>query len=164
MHIVIKNNILTYDNNSIPCVIGRNGCALEKKEGDGCTPVGKFNIIKGYYRSDKVKTLFTKIELSKINRNSGWCDDPNCSLYNQYINFPFDFSAENLYRNDDLYDILFVIDYNINPVEINKGSAIFLHVAHKDFSPTEGCIAIEKEKLIELSRVIDKHTTITIKI
>ena len=164
MHIVIKNNYLTFNNKSIPCAIGRNGYTKEKKEGDGCTPIGKFNIIQCYYRSDKVKELFTNLDISVINKNSGWCDDPNCSLYNQYINFPFNYSAENLYRNDDLYDIVFVIDYNMNPVVRNKGSAIFLHVANDDLMPTDGCIAIQKNELLMLSKFINKHSTITMKI
>jgi L,D-peptidoglycan transpeptidase YkuD (ErfK/YbiS/YcfS/YnhG family) len=32
------------------------------------------------------------------------------------------------------YDIIIVIDYNLNPVIKNKGSAIFLHIAKKNIN------------------------------
>jgi L,D-peptidoglycan transpeptidase YkuD (ErfK/YbiS/YcfS/YnhG family) len=39
------------------------------------------------------------------------------------------------------------IDYNLNPVIKNKGSAIFLHIAKKKYQPTKGCVAIIKKIL-----------------
>ena len=45
-------------------------------------------------------------------------------------------------RSDRLYDLVVVLGYNDNPVIPGLGSAIFLHVAAPDFSPTEGCVAL----------------------
>ena len=72
-------------------------------------------------------------------------------------------SAERLYRDDDLYDILCVIDYNIKPTIPGKGSAIFLHIARPRLLNTEGCIAIEKEEMIKLSQKIEIDTKLIIK-
>jgi L,D-peptidoglycan transpeptidase YkuD (ErfK/YbiS/YcfS/YnhG family) len=43
------------------------------------------------------------------------------------------------------------------------GSAIFLHVARPDFSPTEGCIAVARDTLIDLLGLLGPESTITIR-
>ena len=88
-----------------------------------------------------------KIESFDISQDDGWCDDPNSIYYNQLIRFPFKESAEHLYRADDIYDIVCVLNYNTSPVVPNKGSAIFLHAAHFDYRRTAGCIAIKLKTL-----------------
>ena len=35
------------------------------------------------------------------------------------------------YRKENVYDIILVLNYNMNPTKKNKGSAIFIHVAKK---------------------------------
>ncbi len=92
----------------------------------------------------------------------GWCDDPKSKLYNKLINFPFKYSAEKLYRKENTYDIILVLNFNLNPVRKNKGSAIFIHVAKKNFQPTQGCIALNKSDLIELVKSIKKNTVVKI--
>ena len=47
-----------------------------------------------------------------INKNSGWCDDIRSTYYNKFIKFPFSYNAEFLYREDDIYNIICVINYN----------------------------------------------------
>jgi L,D-peptidoglycan transpeptidase YkuD (ErfK/YbiS/YcfS/YnhG family) len=37
----------------------------------------------------------------------------------------------------------------MNPVVKNKGSAIFIHVAKKNYKKTEGCVALKKKHLLE---------------
>ena len=162
MKLLIQKNFLYINEISIPCAIGKNGITSDKKEGDGCTPFGKYKFREIYYRADKLGIIKFNNRSVKIDPNDGWCDDPKSKLYNQFINFPFCQSAEKLYRDDDLYDIVCVIDYNINPTEPGKGSAIFLHVAHKDFRGTEGCIAISKSDLLEIAPQINKDTIIDI--
>ncbi len=92
----------------------------------------------------------------------GWCDDPKSRSYNKLIRFPFMYSAEKLYRKDNIYDIILVLNFNTNPTYKNKGSAIFIHVAKKKFQSTKGCIAIAKIKLKELVKKIDNKTTINV--
>jgi len=92
----------------------------------------------------------------------GWCDDPASKKYNKLISYPFDYSSEKLYRNDNLYDIIFILNYNTNPVRKNKGSAIFIHVARKKYKYTKGCVAVKKIHLLKLAEDIKKNTEIKI--
>jgi L,D-peptidoglycan transpeptidase YkuD (ErfK/YbiS/YcfS/YnhG family) len=92
----------------------------------------------------------------------GWCDDSKSNFYNQQINLPSKFGYEKLYRNDNLYDLIIVINYNMNPIIKNKGSAIFIHVAKNYYKKTKGCIALKKKNLIELISLIKKNTKIKI--
>ena len=91
-----------------------------------------------------------------------WCDDSNSRFYNTQSNLPKEFSYEKLYRKDNIYDILVVINYNINPVKKNKGSAIFLHVAKRNYKPTKGCIALKKSDLLFILKNITRKTKIKI--
>ena len=162
MKLVVKNGFIINDNLKFKCSIGYNGLSNKKYEGDGCTPIGHFKIKKILYRPDKINDYKFALDSEVIKKLDGWCDDINSDLYNQKIEFPFNLSAEHLYRNDDLYDIVCIIDYNLNPIIRGKGSAIFLHVASEDYSPTQGCIALKKEELIQIAIKLDKGSTITI--
>ncbi len=92
----------------------------------------------------------------------GWCDDSSSSKYNKIIKLPFNFSHEKLYRKDNIYDLILVINFNMRPFKKNKGSAIFIHVAKRDFSPTKGCVAIKKNELKKLLKIINRNTKIKI--
>ena len=91
----------------------------------------------------------------------GWCDDIRSKKYNKEINFPFKFGAEKLYRRDDIYDYLVVINYNTKKTIPNKGSAIFLHLT-KNYKPTLGCIAVSKKDFTILLKIINKKSKIKI--
>ena len=160
--IIVKKNILSFDNMSFKCAVGKNGITNNKAEGDGCTPAGEYSIIQIYYRQDKVVLPSIRIPSIAISKNLGWCDDVNSDYYNKIITFPFKHRAEILYRNDNIYDILCVIDYNRNPVVKNKGSAIFLHIAKPNYAGTEGCIALNEPDLIRLLTEINIKTNIQI--
>tara|TARA_B100001989_G_scaffold249779_1_gene225685 strand:+ start:411 stop:905 length:495 start_codon:yes stop_codon:yes gene_type:complete len=162
MNLLVKNNFLIVGKEKFPCAIGANGLTDKKKEGDLCTPVGEYQIKKIFYREDKLGEIKFILPSFKISKRDGWCDDTNSSFYNQHIYFPFEASAEHLYRDDDLYDIVCVLDYNLNPIISGKGSAIFLHVADKEYKSTHGCIAIQKGRMIDLARKLDKDSKITI--
>ena len=162
MIIVKAPGYIKYKNLKLRCSIGRSGIKKKIKEGDNITPKGKFKIIKIYYRSDRVKKFSTNIKTIKIKRNMGWCDDPKSSLYNKEIKLPFDLSHEKLYRNDHLYDLILVLNYNMNPIKKNKGSAIFFHIANKSYKKTKGCIGLKRVDLINLISKIKKNTTIKI--
>jgi len=162
MIIVRKSGHLIYKNLKYRCAIGKAGIKKKQKEGDNITPRGTFKITRVYYRSDKVKNISTSIKKIKINKNMGWCNDSKSPFYNREIKLPSKFSFEKLYRNDNLYDLLAVLNYNTNPVEKNKGSAIFIHIAKKRFKPTAGCIALRKKDLMSLMKVIKKNSKIKI--
>lgn len=162
MHIIVKNKILSYKDYKVKCTIGKRGIKSRKKEGDLTTPRGIFKIKELYYRKDRIKDLRTKVKKIIIKKNMGWCDDSSSSKYNKIIRLPFNFSYEKLYRKDNIYDLILVIDFNMRPIKKNKGSAIFIHVARKDFSPTKGCVAIKKNELKKLLKIINKNTKIKI--
>ena len=162
MIIVKKSGYLKYKNLKFRCALGKAGIKKKEKEGDNVTPKGIFKIIKMYYRPDKIKKIKTNIKKIKIKKNMGWCDDPRSRFYNQQINLPSKFSYEKLYRNDNLYDLILVLNYNTNPIIENKGSAIFVHIAKKSYTKTKGCIALKKKHLIELISIIKKNTKIKI--
>jgi L,D-peptidoglycan transpeptidase YkuD (ErfK/YbiS/YcfS/YnhG family) len=92
----------------------------------------------------------------------GWCDDPKSKNYNQLINLPFQYRCEKLYRTDNIYDLILVLNYNLNPIIKNKGSAIFIHISRKDYKPTRGCIGLTKKNLLELVQSIKKEEKIKI--
>jgi len=163
MKLIIQKNSLYIDNVKYRCAIGTNGITKNKIEGDGCTPYGKYNFKDIYYRADKLGDLCFNNNSLKILPDDGWCDDPKSNFYNKFIKFPFSHSAEKLYRNDDIYDIVCVIDYNISPTVSGKGSAIFLHVAHTDYRGTQGCVALSKKDLLKIAPQITKDTIIDIK-
>ena len=92
----------------------------------------------------------------------GWCDDPKSKNYNKLINLPSTFSFENLYKKENIYDIVIVLNYNMNPIIRNKGSAIFIHVARKNYQKTKGCVAIKKNHLIQIIKELKHNTKVKI--
>jgi L,D-peptidoglycan transpeptidase YkuD (ErfK/YbiS/YcfS/YnhG family) len=104
----------------------------------------------------------SKFRLIKITKKMGWCDDPNSKDYNQLINLPTKYTYEKLYRKDNVYDLLIVLNYNIRPTIKNKGSAIFIHVARQNYKKTWGCIALKKNHLTKLIKTIKKGTKVII--
>lgn len=129
------------------CAIGRAGIVRAKREGDGATPAGEFPIREVLFRADRV-SIATAVRSTPIARNDGWCDDPADADYNTKVALPHRAHCESLWREDGVYDLIAVLGYNDAPVVLGAGSAIFLHVAHTDFSPTEGCVALAREDLL----------------
>ena len=162
MIIINKSGYLKYKDFKFKCALGKAGVGKKKIEGDNITPKGTFNIVKIYYRADRVKKMPSKFRLIKITKKMGWCDDPNSKDYNQLINLPTKYTYEKLYRKDNVYDLLIVLDYNIMPTIKNKGSAIFIHVARKNYKKTSGCIALKKNHLTKLIKAIKKGTKVII--
>jgi len=162
MLIKLKNNTtLIVDDFKFKCCVGKNGLSSNKKEGDKCTPKGKFKIGNLYYRPDKVKKPFTKINIKQIKKNMGWCDDSFNKDYNKQININKNTKGEKLYRNDYKYDYLIVIEYNTRKVRPHKGSAIFLHLT-KNYEKTAGCIAVSKKDFLIIIKIINKNSKIII--
>tara|TARA_B100001248_G_scaffold248022_1_gene219964 strand:+ start:1050 stop:1541 length:492 start_codon:yes stop_codon:yes gene_type:complete len=162
LHILIKNKHLIYDNYKVRCSIGKRGIGYKKKEGDLITPRGTYKVMQILCRKDRVHKIRSKFKIQAINKKMGWCNDPKSKDYNRLIYYPFKFSSEKLYRTDNIYDIILVLNYNYNPIIKGKGSAIFIHVCKKDFKPTEGCIAVKKGVLRNLLKKIYKGTKVKI--
>ena len=143
------------------CCIGKKGIRKNKIEGDYCTPSGKFEIGKLYWRPDRVKLPKTKLVCKKIRKSMGWCNDIDSKFYNKEINTSKKVKYEKLYRKDHKYDYFILLKYNFKKTIKNKGSAIFLHLT-KNYKPTAGCIAISKKDFLILVKLINKNTKILI--
>ena len=162
MNIKLKNKFLYFDKYKIKCAIGKRGITPRKVEGDKKTPMGTFKFKLIFYRKDRISKLKSPLKKIIIRKNMGWCDDVKSKYYNKMIKYPFDFSAEKLWLKKKIYDVIIVINYNSKPIIKNKGSAIFLHIAKKNYKPTEGCIGVSKKNIILLANKINSKTEIVI--
>jgi L,D-peptidoglycan transpeptidase YkuD (ErfK/YbiS/YcfS/YnhG family) len=122
--------------------IGPAGIGLKGGEGDGITPRGTFPVREIFYRADRIPKPNTALPLRAIREDDGWCDAPDDPNYNRLVKLPYPASAEHLWREDHLYDLVAVLGYNDDPVVPGKGSAIFLHLAKPGYSHTQGCVAL----------------------
>ena len=162
MNIRLINKFLYFDNYKLKCSLGKRGITNNKKEGDQKTPKGTFLFKSIFYRKDKISNLKSALNKKIIKKNMGWCNDPGSKHYNKLIYFPFKESAEKLWLAKRVYDVIVVINYNLKPVIKNKGSAIFLHIAKKSYSPTKGCVAINKKDMLFLITKINNKTKLII--
>lgn len=132
---------------SRPCALGASGIMAIKREGDGGTPVGCWRLLRVFYRADRVAQPITSLPVSPIARNDGWCDAPYDRNYNCGVTLPYPASAEEMWREDEIYDIVVVLDHNTRPRIRGHGSAVFIHLAREGFTPTQGCIAFKEHDL-----------------
>jgi L,D-peptidoglycan transpeptidase YkuD (ErfK/YbiS/YcfS/YnhG family) len=140
---------------TIPCAIGKAGISRFKREGDKATPAGSFRLLYGYYRNDRGPRPLSPVTLTPLRPTTGWCDDPGSALYNRPVILPSKPSHEEMWRQDGLYNLVLVMDYNLDPRRRGKGSAIFLHCARTglnrwDLKPTLGCVALHQADLRRL--------------
>lgn len=144
------------------CALGRGGVGRKAGEGDGVTPVGQFPLRGVMIRADRVLDLQTALPVSNIHKSDGWCDDPSSLDYNRRIELPHPASHEKLWRDDALYDVIVEVGYNDNPIKAGRGSAIFMHIARPGYEPTEGCIALARNDLVEILTACNSETRLVI--
>ena len=162
MNIKLKKKFLYINNYKVKCAVGKRGITSKKIEGDNKTPAGIYKFKSIYYRKDRIPKINSKIKKIIIKKDMGWCDDTKSKFYNKLIKFPFKGRAEKLWLNKNIYDIIIVINYNMNPIINNKGSAVFLHLSTKNYAPTKGCIAISKKNMHFIIGKISNKTNIEI--
>lgn len=155
-----EKGILRFGANHFPCRLGRSGITTRKIEGDGATPTGRFHILRGYYRPGNALRPRTVLNVERIKRNSGWCDDPLDANYNRPITTPYPRSHEEMMRKDRLYDLCLVLDYNILPRIRNRGSAVFFHLTHPEGKPTQGCVAVDPDVMRRILPMIGPSTQV----
>jgi L,D-peptidoglycan transpeptidase YkuD (ErfK/YbiS/YcfS/YnhG family) len=131
------------------CSMGRGGVlsAQEMHETCGATPLGLWPMRNVFYRADRIRDLETKLSTQALDLQDGWCDAPDDPNYNRFVKHPYPASAEKLWREDRLYDLIVVLGYNDAPVVSGKGSAIFLHIARPGYAPTQGCVGLREDDL-----------------
>lgn len=156
---------LRVGNLRFPCALGRTGVSTEKREGDGSTPLGTFSLRELRYRHDRVPSLATGLPLIPISPTDGWCDAPDDPAYNRPVHLPYPASAETMWREDHLYDLVVVLGHNDSPVVPYAGSAVFFHLAREEkgeLQPTEGCIALRLEDMLSVLALCGTETRIRI--
>ncbi|PIR34636.1 MAG: hypothetical protein COV36_00340 [Alphaproteobacteria bacterium CG11_big_fil_rev_8_21_14_0_20_44_7] len=160
--IIVKADRLKFNNKEYRCAYGKSGFAQNKFEGDNCTPIGKFPLREVLYRADRIETPKTKLPISEIQQNDGWCDDAEDINYNRKVTLPHPARHEQLFRDEHIYDIIIVVGYNDAPPVKAKGSAIFIHLARENYAGTEGCIALDKTDLLEILHDLDENSHIIV--
>ena len=142
--------------------IGKGGISAFKREGDGATPLAAMDIVAGYWRADRLARPRTRLAMSAIRHDGGWCDAPWHGRYNRPVRLPFPASAETMARTDHLYDIVLVLDWNYRRRAAGRGSAIFMHIARPGYRPTEGCVALERRDMLRLLEAVGPRARVRV--
>ncbi len=148
---------------TLPCALGRAGITRRKREGDGATPLGRFGMVALFFRPDRLRPPPTFLPVAQIRPDSGWCDDPADRRYNRPVRLPYPASHERLWRDDHLYDLVVILDYNLAPPLPGRGSAIFLHLATPGLAPTAGCVAVTESGMRRLLVRAGRGSTLDIR-
>lgn len=148
---------------ALPCAIGQGGISHNKREGDHATPAGAFRLLCGCFRPDRGARPSWRLPSRALKPADGWCDDPENACYNRRVALPFRARHEKLWREDHLYDLVIVLDYNLWPRRKYRGSAIFLHCASPDFAATGGCIALSPSDLGRLLPRLAHDAVLTVR-
>ena len=148
--VVHGDGLIRIDGGAWRCCVGRGGIRPHKQEGDGATPVGLLPLRRVLFRADRRPSPTTTAPVEPIAPDDGWCDDPMDPRYNRAVRLPCDARHEELWRSDAVYDVVGILGWNDAPVQRGLGSAIFLHVARPDYTPTEGCIGMAADDLVAL--------------
>ncbi|MFZ5949690.1 MAG: L,D-transpeptidase family protein [Candidatus Rifleibacteriota bacterium] len=141
---------------TIEAAVGRKGIAEPslKREGDGKSPYGIFpvSISFGYDAKNDTRMPYKQVTADDI-----WVDDPDSPEYNRMVKKGTTQakSFEEMKRKDEMYKLGLVVEYNTNPVTPGHGSAIFIHIWKKPFSPTAGCLALSEEDIKNLLKFLD---------
>ncbi|HKU05550.1 MAG TPA: L,D-transpeptidase family protein [Bradyrhizobium sp.] len=153
---------LTADGWTIPVALGRGGIKANKREGDGGTPRGIFHPRRLWWRADRHVRPSTFLDVRAIRSEDAWCEDPADRHYNQAIRLQRGAAGDRLTREDHLYDFIVEIDHNTSPRIAGRGSAVFLHLARVNFSPTAGCVSMTRSNMLRLLRRMGPRTRIVI--
>jgi L,D-peptidoglycan transpeptidase YkuD (ErfK/YbiS/YcfS/YnhG family) len=153
---------LTAGGQTIPIALGRGGIRANKREGDGGTPRGTFRPRQVWWRADRHPRPRTFLPVRAITPEDAWCEDPQSRHYNQPVRRNRDHGGDRLTREDHLYDFIVEIDHNISPRIAGRGSAVFLHLAREDYSPTAGCVSMTRGAMLRLLQRLGPQTKIMI--
>src|SRR4051812_37610842 len=147
---------------TIPVALGRGGIRADKREGDGATPRGTFHPLRIWWRADRHVRPRALLPVRVIGPQDAWCEDPGDRHYNQPVQLAPGRTGDRLMRDDRLYDFIIEIDHNTNPRIPGRGSAVFLHLARPDFSPTAGCVSMTRHAMLRLLPRLGPRTKIVI--
>jgi L,D-peptidoglycan transpeptidase YkuD (ErfK/YbiS/YcfS/YnhG family) len=146
----------------LPVALGAAGMRVDKREGDGTTPIGTFRMLRLWRRPGRG---FAQCGLpQRIMRVTDlWCDASGHRLYNRPARAPLSVSHETMWRADALYDAVIEIGWNIKPRIMGRGSAIFMHLAREGYLPTAGCVALHPRDMRKLLPLIGTATRLILR-
>ena len=153
---------LLAEGRQIPVALGRSGILVNKREGDGGTPRGRFRLLRLWWRPDRTPRPRTLLPVRRIGKRDAWCEDPRDRHYNRPVRLAEGASADRLWREDRLYDLIIELDHNTRPRVTGRGSAVFIHVAREGFKPTAGCVALSAPRLQRLLERVGPATRVVI--
>jgi L,D-peptidoglycan transpeptidase YkuD (ErfK/YbiS/YcfS/YnhG family) len=156
--------VLTLGHWTIPVVLGRSGIRVNKREGDGATPAGRFRPLRLWWRFDRGPRPRTMLPVHRIEPDLAWCEEPADRRYNRPFRRSANEPGDRLWRADSLYDLIVEIDHNTRPRVAGRGSAVFLHLARPNRGPTAGCVAMGAGELRRLVRRLSPKTRIDIQL
>lgn len=158
-----SKGLMNVEGTVFPCALGGGGIVTDKREGDGGTPRARMRILGGYHRRDHFPAGSTRLPLKPITPTLGWCEVPEDRNYNRPVRMPYAASHETMRRQDRLYDMCLVLDWNIRPRLRGRGSAIFFHLARSGFTPTQGCVAVTARVMARLLPYLSTRTVLTVR-
>jgi L,D-peptidoglycan transpeptidase YkuD (ErfK/YbiS/YcfS/YnhG family) len=145
-----------------PCLIGRSGRTHRKREGDGASPVGMFDLTLGFYRGDRVLRPAAHLDTRPIRKTDGWCEVPGSAFYNCHVRLPFRDGHETMWREDGAYDVVFATSHNQRPRVRGFGSAIFFHLTRDGANATAGCVAVSLGDMRKILALCGRHVKLAI--
>ncbi|MDK1375875.1 MULTISPECIES: L,D-transpeptidase family protein [unclassified Sinorhizobium] len=157
-----RRALVSFDGRTEQAAIGRSGVTAIKREGDGATPRASMKLIGGYMRRDRISLPPTRLPMRAIRRDMLWCDDPAHASYNRPAKAPLAVGHETMMRDDGLYDVCLVMDWNIFCRRRNAGSAIFFHLIRPGYEPTQGCVAVSLPAMKRLIRHMHRGTIVKV--
>lgn len=133
---------------SVDGFVGYNGIAAagKKKEGDGKTPSGVFDMDYGFGVKSEPKQFHGE-KYVKVTKDHVWVDGDATKKYNTLQKKSDGYAGESMYQTP-AYDYGQVIDYNPEGTP-GKGSAIFLHV-NSGSGQTAGCVSVSQANLLKI--------------
>jgi L,D-peptidoglycan transpeptidase YkuD (ErfK/YbiS/YcfS/YnhG family) len=159
-------------NFACPAVLGKNGMAWGrglhrentrlsdepvKREGDGRSPKGAYELLRAYGYQKNVRIKFPYVETAP---EMICIDDSRSEYYNMIVrdekiaDAP-DTSHEQMMREDDLYKYAILVGHNTDAPEKNAGSCIFIHIWRDSDSYTAGCTAVSEANIMRLLSWLD---------
>ena len=147
---------------SFPCSIGRSGRHFLKREGDGASPRGTWQLRRLFFRPDRGLPPRTGLRAIALRADHGWCETVGDRNYNRLVRLPYAAAHETMQRADGLYDIVIELSHNERPRVQGRGSAVFFHLRRPDGGPTAGCIAVSRGDMLKILRLVGPKTRISI--
>jgi D-alanyl-D-alanine dipeptidase len=155
---------------AIPVVVGKHGMAWDsafssiadkdpiKKEGDGRTPVGIYEVGPSFGFDEKATY---KLNYFPLTETSVCVDDVKSAYYNQLLDSAKvpkkDWDSGEQMRAVPQYQIGGVIQYNAYPSVAGRGSCIFMHIWKDSSAGTAGCVAMDEANLKQVLTWLDAN-------